>query len=136
VSYSLDTNACIALINGVSPAVRQRFVRAVAAQETIYLSSIVFFELWYGVQNSSKIDENTLSLRRFVDGRIQLLPFESGDAEVAGKLRFHLKAAGRPIGPYDLLIAAQAKARGMTLVTHNTREFGRIFGLTIEDWQI
>jgi tRNA(fMet)-specific endonuclease VapC len=135
LSYSLDTNVCIASINGSRPDVRKRFDLAVATRETVYLSSIVLFELWYGVWNSSKIDENRLRLQRFVAGPITLLLFEAADAEPAGSLRTELKAIGRPIGPYDLLIAAQAKMRGITLVTRNLREFGRIEGLTVENWE-
>lgn len=64
-----------------------------------------------------------------------VLDFDREDARRAGEIRAHLAAAGAPIGPYDALIAAQALARGLVLVTHNTREFARVPGLGVEDWE-
>lgn len=66
----------------------------------------------------------------------QVLPFDADDARVAAELRVELRRLGRPIGPFDALIAGQALARKLTLITHNTREFSRVEGLTIEDWEV
>jgi len=61
--------------------------------------------------------------------------FEREDARAAGAVRAALATAGAEIGPYDVLIAGQALARGAVLVTHNVREFGRVEGLRVEDWE-
>jgi tRNA(fMet)-specific endonuclease VapC len=98
------------------------------------VSTIVVFELWYGVAKSERQEANTIRLETFLAGPINLLPFEEEDARTAGKIRAAIEAAGRPIGAYDLLIAAQAVRLKLTLVTANAREFARIKGLEWEDW--
>jgi tRNA(fMet)-specific endonuclease VapC len=132
--YFLDTNACIALIDGRVHAVRTRMRKALAADATVMVSAIVAFELWYGVGKSSRPEENAQLLERFFAGPITVLPFELEDARAAGRIRAMLEAAGRPIGAYDLLIAGQALRNGLTLVTANVREFERVKGLDWEDW--
>ncbi len=134
MSYLLDTNACIALINGTSPAVRGRFQRAVSGGAQIYVSSVVTFELWYGVAKSVHRSLNTQRLEAFLAGPITLLPLEDEDARVAGSIRAALQASGTPIGAYDVLIAGQALARQFTLVTANISEFSRVKGLAWQDW--
>jgi len=134
VSYLLDTNACIALINGHPPQVRARFRRANTVGDVVGVSSVTAFELWYGVAKSSRRDFNTQRLEAFFAGPIDLLFFEDADAHVAGDVRAALEAAGTPIGAYDLLIAGQALRRGATLVTANVAEFARVKGLAWEDW--
>jgi tRNA(fMet)-specific endonuclease VapC len=67
---------------------------------------------------------------------VQTLPFDDRDAQEAGALRNELRGIGKPIGPYDLLIAAQARARKLVLVSHNVREFERVDGLAIRDWEV
>jgi len=132
--YLLDTNACIALINGHPPSVRVRFQKASAAGERVLVSSIALFELWYGIAKSTKQDLNRKRLQTFLAGEILILPFEDADCHAAGSLRATLEATGRPIGAYDLLIAGQALRDGRTLVTSNVREFSRVKGLRWEDW--
>ena len=134
MNYLLDTNACIALINGRPASVRSRFQKAIAAGDKVFVSSIVAFELWYGVAKSSRQQVNRQRLATFLRGPITLLPFEDEDAEVAGAVRATLEAAGTPIGAYDLLIAGQAERRKLTLVTANVAEFARIQGLAWQDW--
>jgi len=134
LNYLLDTNACIALINGRPASVRSRFQKAIAAGDKVFVSSIVAFELWYGVAKSSRQQVNRQRLATFLRGPITLLPFEDEDAEVAGAVRATLEAAGTPIGAYDLLIAGQAERRKLTLVTANVAEFARIQGLAWQDW--
>jgi len=134
VNYLLDTNACIALINHTSTAVRSRFQRAVGGGLQIYVSSLVAFELWYGVAKSAHQGLNTQRLEAFLAGPIISLPFEEQDARVAGSIRAALQSSGTPIGAYDTLIAGQALARELTLVTANVSEFSRVKGLTWQDW--
>ncbi len=134
MNYLLDTNLCIALINGKPPSARLRFQKAIATGSELFISSVVIFELWYGVARSSRQEANKQRLRTFCTGPISPLPFDDEDAETAGTLRATLEAAGKPIGAYDLLIAGQALRRKMTLVTANVSEFGRIKGLIWQDW--
>jgi tRNA(fMet)-specific endonuclease VapC len=133
-TYLLDTNACIALINGTEINVRRRFKRAVARESMILLSSIVAFELWYGVAKSQRKDSNTQRLETFLGGPLEWALFDEDDARAAGTVRAELEAVGRPVGAYDVLLAGQARRRGATLVTSNTKEFARVKGLKWEDW--
>jgi tRNA(fMet)-specific endonuclease VapC len=133
-TYLLDTNACIALINGTEINVRRRFKRAVARESVILLSSIVAFELWYGVAKSDRKDSNTQRLETFLSGPLEWALFDEDDARAAGTVRAELEAVGRPVGAYDVLLAGQARRRGATLVTCNTKEFARVQGLKWEDW--
>ncbi len=134
MSYLLDTNACIALINQTSPAVRNRFQRALGGGARIHVSSVVTFELWYGVAKSARQAANIQRLEAFLAGPIVLLPFEPEDAKHAGSIRATLQTSGKPIGAYDVLIAGQALARQLTLVTANVSEFSRVKGLSWQDW--
>jgi tRNA(fMet)-specific endonuclease VapC len=134
LNYLLDTNACIALINRTSTAVRSRFQRAVGGGAQICVSSVVAFELWYGVAKSVHQDLNTRRLEAFLAGPIILLSFEEQDARAAGLIRAALQSSGTPIGAYDTLIAGQAMARQLTLVTANVSEFSRVKALSWQDW--
>ena len=132
--YLLDTNAVIALLKGQPAAVRTRLRRVAPKATAIAVSSIVLFELWYGVARSERQRENTERLRIFLSGAISVLPFDASDAATAGEVRAILEATGKPIGPYDLLIAAQALRLRATLVTANVSEFARVRGLVWQDW--
>jgi len=134
VNYLLDTNACIALINGKAPSVRTRLQKALARDAKVLVPSVVAFELWYGVAKSARPEANARLVEIFFAGPVRLLAFEPEDAKIAGRVRAELEAAGRPIGAYDLLIAAQAVRHQWTLITANVREFGRVKGLAWEDW--
>jgi len=133
-TYLLDTNACIALINGTEINVRRRFKRAAARESVILLSSIVACELWYGVAKSQRKDSNTQRLETFLGGPLEWALFDEDDARAAGTVRAELETVGRPVGAYDVLLAGQARRRGATLVTSNTKEFARVQGLKWEDW--
>src|SRR3972149_10674591 len=113
-TYLLDTNACIALINGKEANVRRRFQRAVARDSVILLSSIVAFELWYGVANSRRKDGNTQRLGTFFAGPLEWTLFDEEDARAAGAVRAELAAIGEPIGAYDVVLAGQARRHGAT----------------------
>ena len=134
MTYLLDTNACIALINGSPSAVRRRFQRAIAKEATVLVSSVVAFELWYGVAKSQRKDANTQRLQAFLAGPLEWTLLDEEDAREAGTVRAELEIAGRPIGAYDVLIAGQARRRGATLVTSNVGEFERVAGLKWADW--
>ena len=92
------------------------------------------FELWYGVSKSRRREMNAQLLVGFLSGPVHLLAFDEEDARLAGELRAETESFGRPIGEYDLLIAGQALRHKLTLVTANTREFGRVKNLSWEDW--
>ena len=134
MSYLLDTNAVIAVLKNQPPVVRRRLREANSAGDEIAVSAVVLFELWYGVARSARRRENAERLRVFLSGSIAVLPFEEEDAAIAGDVRAALEAEGRPIGPYDLLIAAQALRTGSVLVTANVAEFARVPGLDWRDW--
>jgi tRNA(fMet)-specific endonuclease VapC len=134
MNYLLDTNACIALINGNPPAVRAKLQKAAAASAHLLVSSIALFELWYGVAKSARQEFNRKRLETFLAGPVLALPFEDADAHIAGAVRATLEAAGKPIGAYDLLIAGQALRHQLTLVTANVSEFSRVHGLLWQDW--
>jgi tRNA(fMet)-specific endonuclease VapC len=134
VTYLLDTNACIALINGRPAPVRVRLQKALDGGAQILVSTVVAFELWYGVAKSTHQEANARLLETFFAGPISLLPFEKEDAMTAGRVRAGMEAVGKPIGAYDLLIAGQALCHKLTLVTANAKEFGRVKGLLWEDW--
>jgi len=105
-----------------------------ASGAEVGVSTVVAFELWYGVAKSAHQEANARRLETFFAGPVSLLPFEEGDAKAAGRVRAAMESSGKPIGAYDLLIAGQALHRKMTLVTANAREFGRIKNLLWEDW--
>jgi tRNA(fMet)-specific endonuclease VapC len=134
VNYLLDTNACIALINGKPAAVRARFARAIDAGAQVLVSSITAFELWYGVEKSAHRETNEKKVREFFAGPAQLIALDEEDAKRAGEVRAALEKIGKPVGAYDVLIAGQALRHGQTLVTANAREFSRVKGLDWEDW--
>jgi tRNA(fMet)-specific endonuclease VapC len=134
VSYLLDTNAVLALLRNKPTEVRERYREAQSAGDYVALSSVVLFELWYGVSKSTQVAENTERLRILLSGELDLLDFDDEDARISGQVRATLEKAGTPIGAYDLLIAGQALRRGLTVVAANTAEFGRVAGLSWQDW--
>ena len=130
--YLLDTNACIAWLRNDEP-ITQRIV--LAGKGHIWLCAPVKAELWFGACKSQRVAKNQSSLRRFF-ANLPSLPFDDDAAEHFGDIRTTLARQGKPIGPYDLQIAAIARAHGLVVVTHNTCEFARVPGLMIEDWQV
>jgi tRNA(fMet)-specific endonuclease VapC len=129
--YLLDTNTCIYIIKRSPPHVYRRFEHLHVGD--VGISAITYCELQVGIARSSKPQENQLALTEFL-APLEVLDFPSGAASAFGAIRAHLQAAGTPIGNYDLLIAAHALHLGLPLVTNNTREFGRVPGLRIENW--
>ncbi|MFH1117623.1 MAG: type II toxin-antitoxin system VapC family toxin [Pseudomonadota bacterium] len=130
--FLLDTNVCISYLNGRSEAIKRELL--VRRREDIVMCSVVKAELCYGAFKSKNPQRNLETLWSFVEG-FASLPLDDNAAGVYGRIRADLERIGRPIGPNDFLIAAIAIANDVTLVTHNIREFGRINGLTVEDWE-
>jgi tRNA(fMet)-specific endonuclease VapC len=128
--YLLDTNVVIAILEDTSAPAARRAKRE--RIEDLGISAIVANELFYGAFRSRRADDN---LSRLDALRFPIIDFDRDDARQAGVIRAELASRGTPIGPYDVLIAGQAVARDLILVTHNTREFGRVPGLQIEDWE-
>ena len=130
----LDSNAAIAVLNDRPRSVRKRF-DAARLDDSIAMSMIVYHELMYGAAASARRRENEEKIAVFIaSGSLKLLPFEEPDARAAADIRAYLRGRGAPIGPYDVLIAAQARRAGATLVTANGREFERVPGLMVADW--
>ncbi len=130
--YLLDTNACIKLLNGTSPALASALHRHDPVE--ILLCAVVKAELLFGARRSARVTENLALLARFFEP-FASLPFDDVCAEHYGTIRAELTRDGSPIGPNDLLIAATARAHDLALVTHNTREFSRVTGLRVVDWE-
>ena len=134
MTYLLDTNAVIAVLNKKPETVRERLRQVLTAESRVAISSVVLFELAYSVAKSLHRDANTQRLRTFLAGQVDVISLGPEGAWRAGELRASLERQGTPIGPYDVLIAAQALQLDATLVTANFAEFGRVQGLKWEDW--
>jgi tRNA(fMet)-specific endonuclease VapC len=96
------------------------------------ISAVVAHELYYGAFKSRRCDVNASLIDAL---QMEVVEFDKEDARQSGEIRAELAARGTPIGPYDILIAGQAKCRGLVLVTRNINEFGRVAGLQIENWE-
>lgn len=133
MKYLLDTNTCIQYLTLRSDQLIKK-IEQIDAHD-IALCSVVRAELFFGAMRSTH-PEKTLADQLLFLSRFPSLPFDDSAAERYGKIRAELANLGTPIGPNDLLIAAIALANNLTLVTHNTREFGRVTGLKIDDWEV
>ncbi|MBE9113953.1 type II toxin-antitoxin system VapC family toxin [Nodosilinea sp. LEGE 07298] len=131
--YLLDTNVCVMFLNGRSALVRDRLLST--PTEAMVICSVVKAELFYGALRSNN-PAQTLARQQLFLKQFTSLPFDDGAALAAGRIRASLASSGTPIGPYDLQIAAIAQINNLILVTHNTREFERVDGLQIEDWEL
>lgn len=129
--YLLDTNICIYLIKNRPLAVIEQF--KLHSPQDVAISTITLFELQYGVEKSQYRRQSLNALSKFLLP-LQLLDVDRSSALTAAAIRAQLEKQGRPIGPYDLLIAGLAKSRNMVLVTNNTKEFTRIKDLELENW--
>ena len=99
------------------------------------ISVVSRFELQYGVLRSARVAQNQRTLNAFL-AYLQVLPFGDAQADEAAAIRIELERVGTPIGPFDTLIAAHARSVSATLVTHNSREFTRVSGLKLTDWEV
>ena len=131
IRYMLDTNMIAYAKNRRPMKVLDRLLRHEPSE--IAISSITMAELEFGIQNSSRPEQNRIALMMFLSG-ISVLPFDANAALEYGDIRHKLKMQGSLIGGNDMLIAAHARSLGIALVTHNTREFSRVDDLLIEDW--
>jgi tRNA(fMet)-specific endonuclease VapC len=129
--YLLDTNACIAWLKRRESVVSQ--VQA-AGSDSILLCPPVKLELWFGACKSGRREENQQMLRDFFSA-LPEIGFSDEVMQHYGDIRVELERQGTPIGPMDLLISAFARANGLTVVTRNQREFSRVPGLSVENWQ-
>ena len=131
MKYMLDTNICIYAIKHKTETVIKNFLSHVP--EEICISAVTYAELMYGVEKSMSIEKNRIALSLFLSP-LTILEFQASAVEEYGKARAELENKGMPIGLMDLLIAGHARSEGVILVTNNTREFGRVEGLVVEDW--
>ena len=130
--HLLDTNACIDYLNGRFPNVVARI--QAADPDELCTSAVVAAELRYGADRSRHPRRNHARLDALL-AEIRCVPFDAGAALVFGRVRSELEARGRPIGPYDMQIAAHALQLRATVVTDNVDEFARVKGLTVESWR-
>ena len=128
--YMLDTNICIYALKHQYPQLQALFNRRA---EQLAVSTIVLSELHYGVENSARPEQNLAVMESFA-ARLEVLDFDASAAAHSGQIRATLKRAGQPIGSHDVLIAGHARSAGLTLVTNNAGEFGRVPGLMTENW--
>lgn len=130
--YLLDTNVCVDYLTGRYPGVATRLHQLSPA--AVATSSIAVAELRYGAQKSQRPAENHRRLDLLLED-LPVLDVDLGAAAAYGGLRRELERRGQLIGPNDMLIAAQALAHGVVLVTDNVSEFGRVEGLQVENWR-
>ncbi len=133
MKYLLDTNTCIRYINGRAPQIQHKM--SLVSDQEIIVCAITRAEMAYGVAKSQHPE---LSFRKQFGflSRFESLPFDDACAKQFGILRAELELAGTPIGAYDMQIATIALTHGLIVVTHNRREFMRVRGLKIEDWEL
>lgn len=128
--YMLDTDICIYIIKRRPPELRERFDRLA---EELSISTITLAELYYGAEKSSQQTANRRVVADFAS-RLEVLQFSIDAAIHYGQVRAELERTGRPCGPHDMMIGAHARSEGLTLVTNNVREFGRMPGVHVENW--
>ena len=128
--YLLDTNILIAL-SKQRPGLADRLEGIPA--DAVLVSSVVIAEIEYGIAKNQRRQHNRRVFDALLSG-FQVLAFDAAAARLYGPIRADLENRGRLIGPYDLMIAAHARSVDAVLVTDNTKEFGRVAGLRIENW--
>lgn len=132
MTHLLDTNVCIAAMRG-NPQVCRRLLAHVPSDCGI--SAVSLYELYSGANRCQQPIDELRKVRAFASP-LHVLPFDDSAAAHTGRIRWELEKKGETIGPYDLMLAGQALALDIILVTHNTREFQRVAGLKLEDWQL
>ena len=130
IKYMLDTDTCIFTIKR-KPAHLKRLFNAHIGQLSI--SAVTWGELIYGAEKSSNIENNIDQIEGFA-ARLEILPFDNDEAKQFGQVKAELEHKGKPIGPYDMMIAGHARSQGLILITNNVREFKRVDGLRVENW--
>jgi tRNA(fMet)-specific endonuclease VapC len=130
--YLLDTNVCIAALRGNPKVIRELTARS---PEDCAVSMVTVFELFAGVCRCNDPEGERQKVSTFLEP-FHLLPFDWDAALKTAEIRFQLEKTGTKIGPYDLQLSGQARSLDLTMVTHNTREFKRVTGLRLEDWEV
>lgn len=130
LKYMLDTDIAIYTVKDKPKAVRDAFV---ARDGQLCISAVTQMELIYGAERSSDPARNLREVEGFM-ARLDVLPFDGGAAIHTGQIRAELARAGKPIGPYDQMIAGHARSTGLILVTNNVKEFARVPGIRVENW--
>lgn len=130
LKYLLDTNMVIYTIKNRPQWVKERFQQH---HGRMAISTVTLGELIFGAERSQQVERNLADIEALA-ARLEVLPFDNKAAYHFGQIRASLYRTGRPMGPYDMMIAGQARAAGLILVTNNTKEFDRVPGLLLEDW--
>ena len=130
LKYLLDTNIVIYTMKNRPERVKRRFQEY---HGRMGISAVTLGELVFGAENSKQVERNLADIEA-LSARIEVLPFDDKAAYHFGQIRAALYSRGRPIGPYDMMIAGQARAVGLILATNNIKEFERVPGLLLEDW--
>lgn len=130
LKYLLDTNTVIYTMRNRPQQVKKHFQRQAGR---ICISTVTLGELVFGAEHSQQTERNLADIEALTS-RLEILPFDSAAAYHFGQIRSTLYSVGRPMGPYDMMIAGHARAHGLTLVTNNVKEFKRVPGLLLENW--
>ena len=130
LKYLLDTNIVIYTMKNRPRQVKRLFQQH---EGRMGISTVTLGELVFGAERSQQVERNLADIEAMA-ARLELLPFDTKAAYHFGQIRAALYATGRPIGAYDMMIAGQARASGLILVTNNIKEFERVPGLLLEDW--
>lgn len=130
LKYMIDTNIAIYTIKNKPPEVREAFK---AHDGQMCISAVTLMELIYGAEASAAVDRNLRDIEGFA-ARLEVLPYDSNAGVHTGQLRAELKKRGRPIGPYDEMIAGHARSQGLVVVTNNVKQFENAPGIRLENW--
>ena len=130
LAFMVDTDICITVLRDRPAGLRPRFNEEA---DRLAISTVTLGELLFGAARSARPAEHRRQVERFTE-RLTVLPFDAQAASHFADIRANLSARGELIGGYDMMIAGHARSRGLTVVTHNLREFGRVRGLQVADW--
>ncbi|MCF6322921.1 MAG: tRNA(fMet)-specific endonuclease VapC [Gammaproteobacteria bacterium] len=130
LKYMLDTNIVIYTIKNRPAQVREAFKQH---ENQMCISAVTLGELVYGAEKSAKPEQNLATIEGLT-ARLNVAAFDQHASEHFGQLRAELARNGKPIGPYDMMIAGHARSMGLILVTNNQKAFERVPGLRIENW--
>lgn len=131
LTHLVDSDVVIDALRGPGPVLARKLRER---DGRLAVSTISVTELTYGAMRADRRDEALEAVEGFLDS-VVVLEMDQRTGRVAGAIRAELAARGTPIGPYDVLIAAQARAEGLVLATGNAREFRRVKGLQVENWR-
>jgi len=130
LKYMLDTNIAIYTIKNRPADVREAFN---AHDGQMCISAVTLMELIYSAEASAAVERNLKVIEGFA-ARLEVLHYDNDAAAHTGQLRAELKKAGRPIGPYDEMIAGHARAKGLVVVTNNMKQFENVPGIRLANW--